>query len=651
MMISRRIYRYMLSAALLLLALFTTACDHERSYSMEQSDVYAYVMPDGDLYVEEMHTYRFNGSYNRVTRHLAVKERSQVEFFEAYELESHERSSLPLDELPLLDSGYDEESGFFYASSPSEDETRHYFYRYRISQVVKRTKQAADLDWSFFEQNDQELNQVNIDVFLPDRFTGVDVHTFIKDRTRGGVMQKNPHSGAFVRIHYDTLSEIGNARLRVLFPQEVVVDAPFAKQSLSLRATLAAEQEQMKRRIEREQRFEGLRWVLLGLGAAVWGGVMLLWLAPQKVAARRAAQRKDLSLVWTLDPKQVAYIYRRGRLQERDFISGLFSLHQRGMLHISEVQASPRLASDPYAPKVMLQFELIPDLPALSEEDVLLIDWLFTEQEGRRIFYLESITGPTSTEKHSRNELANKRYAALWKLTQRKVKEWSSQLASMEAYHRFAAPSSMYRVALIAAVAVHFTIVILMKYFDAAPYSSLLWTILVLGVAGLWALRSPQPKWVMLLFLGLSMLGGYQVMYGGLAAYHAMVVLGTAAGLLSMPKKSLSKQGLEMYYLLLRWKAQLDAEAGPLQEEGPNRKFVWEMAVLLDAGGWLRKQAELDQQLAGTHRDLDEHAALSACLYTQSHLMPLTASSAATGAHSTHAASSSDGGSAGTGAD
>ena len=54
------------------------------SKSVDQIDVKAYVYPNGDLYVEELHTYLFEGEHSEVERNLEEVRHYGIEFFEAY---------------------------------------------------------------------------------------------------------------------------------------------------------------------------------------------------------------------------------------------------------------------------------------------------------------------------------------------------------------------------------------------------------------------------------------------------------------------------------------------------------------------------------------------------------------------------------------
>ncbi|KRG16157.1 hypothetical protein ACA30_02460 [Virgibacillus soli] len=49
----------------------------------------AFIYPDGDLYVEELYTYTFDGAFNGTTRIIGDDDFSGVEFFEGYEVAAH----------------------------------------------------------------------------------------------------------------------------------------------------------------------------------------------------------------------------------------------------------------------------------------------------------------------------------------------------------------------------------------------------------------------------------------------------------------------------------------------------------------------------------------------------------------------------------
>jgi len=70
---------------LLFILIFLPGWDEEeKSFTIERLDIRAYILEDGDLYVEELYTYDFDGEFNGTTRTIKDNGHDGVEFFEAY---------------------------------------------------------------------------------------------------------------------------------------------------------------------------------------------------------------------------------------------------------------------------------------------------------------------------------------------------------------------------------------------------------------------------------------------------------------------------------------------------------------------------------------------------------------------------------------
>lgn len=70
--------------SLLLSLLLLPGCGKTSSYTIDKVEIMADIMPDGDLYVEELYTYTVHGDYDWMPRHMDAYCGENIEFFETY---------------------------------------------------------------------------------------------------------------------------------------------------------------------------------------------------------------------------------------------------------------------------------------------------------------------------------------------------------------------------------------------------------------------------------------------------------------------------------------------------------------------------------------------------------------------------------------
>src|SRR5690625_1962455 len=102
-----------------------------KSFTIDEVDINAYIYPNGDLYVEELYTYTFNGSYNGTIRTIGDDKFKGIVFFEGYQVaDDAELSTITPENVKPLPVEHDEYT--FKVHQPAKDETKKVFYRYRL---------------------------------------------------------------------------------------------------------------------------------------------------------------------------------------------------------------------------------------------------------------------------------------------------------------------------------------------------------------------------------------------------------------------------------------------------------------------------------------------------------------------------------------
>ena len=81
---NNNVFRIGFLLGILLTIPLIAGCGENRTFYMDQVDIQAQVLNNGDLYVQELYTYRFEGSFNGTTRSIPEKGHQGMQFFEAY---------------------------------------------------------------------------------------------------------------------------------------------------------------------------------------------------------------------------------------------------------------------------------------------------------------------------------------------------------------------------------------------------------------------------------------------------------------------------------------------------------------------------------------------------------------------------------------
>ncbi|MBS4179766.1 DUF2207 domain-containing protein [Lederbergia citrea] len=123
-------------------------------YSITDVLIDAQMMNNGDVIVEEKHTYSFDGDFNGITREIVPKKGAKITSFQA----SEDGAKLKIKKEDHLYKIY--RSG--------SDETIEVILRYRIEGGVTKYKDMTEFYWPFFdERNESSYEQMTITVHPP----------------------------------------------------------------------------------------------------------------------------------------------------------------------------------------------------------------------------------------------------------------------------------------------------------------------------------------------------------------------------------------------------------------------------------------------------------------------------------------------------
>ncbi len=139
-----------------------------RSFSLDRVAIIARVDPDGSLWIDETRTYTYVGRYSWAEFRLPLDRVGSVSDFSLFE--GDRELTVSTSETPgtydLTSSPDELYVRWHYAA---EDETRSFTLRYRISDVVARHPDVAELYYQFVGTiNPQSIGRVEVEVALPE---------------------------------------------------------------------------------------------------------------------------------------------------------------------------------------------------------------------------------------------------------------------------------------------------------------------------------------------------------------------------------------------------------------------------------------------------------------------------------------------------
>lgn len=371
-----------------------------RSLSIDDVHIRVYIAPDGNLLVNEMFTYTFNGSYETVRRSLHAEHHDGVKDFEAYELMNPEASLGFMNKNDLRQLDVKQNNNNYIANLSVNNESKKIVFLYILENAVKSYETYSDMIVPFFgtdNNHDTDLQNVTIDFVFPDKINPDQYYAYFHDK-EGYIVQKTEEAIRF----FTPVSKMKNlTETRLLFPSAIMTEQQKQTEPMSLEKVLKEEEEIIASADSQSSTRNSFSQFLPMLAGLLTVAAILLLLLPQR-RIRSYARPEGLL---TYDPLYLYVIDRAGEKDSYAFLAGVYSLIEKGCVTAGKTMTLTRFQRDPEAPKNTLSFTFRPSSLVLSESENLLLDWLFTRKQslGMRIFSMNNIYGPTKSEKEAKN--------------------------------------------------------------------------------------------------------------------------------------------------------------------------------------------------------------------------------------------------------
>ncbi len=370
-----------------------------RSLSIDDVHIRALITPDGNLLINEMFTYTFDGSYKNVRRSVHKAHHNGVKEFEAYELMNPNASLEAIDKNDMRQLDVHPNDNHYTANLAVKNESKKVVYVYILENAVRSYETYSDVTVPFFgtdSNHDTDIQNVTIDFVFPDKLNSNTYHAFLHDE-EGYVVQKTEEVVRF----FTPISKMRRlTEPRILFPSSIMTGQQKGKEPISLEKALQQEEKagiSVNAISDTQEIFTHFLFLLSGLFIIAAGCLLLL---PQR-RLRSHARPEDLL---KYDP---FYLYIIDRVAVKDpyaLLAGVYSLVEKGCVTVRKASTLTRFQRDPGAPKNTLAFTFHPSTTPLSESEKGLLDWLFTRKQklGQRFFSLNNIYGATKKEKEAK---------------------------------------------------------------------------------------------------------------------------------------------------------------------------------------------------------------------------------------------------------
>ncbi|MFB9827704.1 DUF2207 domain-containing protein [Lederbergia wuyishanensis] len=367
-----------------------------RSFSIDKVHIRAWIQPNGDLLVNEVFAYTFDGEYSTVRRSVHLDGHDGIGKFEAYELLNQNGVPGFIDMSELRTLEVEQKGNDFIASLPASNETKTVFFLYELKNAVRSYDTYSDLTVPFFgtgKNHDSDLHNVTIDFVFPELVKLADYHAFIHEQD-GKLMERNEE---VVRFH-TPISQRGElTEVRLLFPSAIMRDLSKMSAPVSLEKVLEEENKLAHAEFTKTETQSRITTFLYTATVIFTLAALGLVFLPQRFWRGSG----NYSGLLSYDPLQLYVIDRAGKRDHFAFLAGVLSLVEKGLVTISDTKTLTRFARDGEAPEKTLNFTYRTRFGQLSECENMFLDWLFTRRVrgGIRIFSMNNIYGATKAEK------------------------------------------------------------------------------------------------------------------------------------------------------------------------------------------------------------------------------------------------------------
>lgn len=392
--------KFLLSIVFVLLSLSVGIVAEAKSYSIEKLHIKSWIQPNGDLLVNEVFTYSFDGSFSKLRRSFPVEHGENVEQFYAYQLNQLNLEPGFIDQSMMTPLQVTRENNTFYSKIGIPNQQVSYLYVYTLTNGIAAYDKYNKLDVVYFENgdaHDQDYYNVTIDYIFPEtietnKFEGVLYNKVI------GKTEKNNIGIRFITQRSKAFTE---TKTSLVFPAELLSLTQKTKAPLSYEAALANERNEQKNWNKKIAYMDTLTSFIPKVTIAILILMLsFIFFLPQRHFWRNGESGEVINT----DVLYLFFVDKSGKPHPKAFLAGLFSLVEKGAVKVKKEKSALRFKHDPQAPEETLDFRLTAGGLAASNFEKQMISWLFTTRKGSRkwAFHLHDAAGAAKDNRNSK---------------------------------------------------------------------------------------------------------------------------------------------------------------------------------------------------------------------------------------------------------
>lgn len=333
-----------------------------KSYSIDQVNIKAEVLPDGNVQITESRTYTFDGKFSWADYQLPTDKFGNVTLFSLRE--GSQKYYESNDELP--GSYYIEnKNNTFYVRwfYRAKDQTRTFILKYLATDAITVYNDLAELYFKFIgEKNQKEIGIVNININLPQYATKDSVKIWAHGPLHGIINFKNGNVELFInRMPANQYFES-----RIIFPPSWT---PNAKNKLQIdklqdiiseekqwseEANRIREEARQKLRIKTENEQKALP---IAIGVSIILIFIVVWLYRKYGKAFEVPYnlKIDSEIPGNIHPTILCCLFNNKQVYANAISTTIFDLARRDILAIEQIESKNRKW---WEPKIQYIFKL-----------------------------------------------------------------------------------------------------------------------------------------------------------------------------------------------------------------------------------------------------------------------------------------------------
>jgi uncharacterized membrane protein len=352
-------------------------------FSITNVKIDATLQNNGNVEVEETHTYDFDGEFNGITREVVPKEGASISQFTATENGENLR--------------IEKEDDLYKVHRKGADETITVKLHYTIENGIEVYQDVAQFYWPFFdERNDSSYEDLLITIHPPASTDDVIAFGYNEAFTTETLQEDGS-----VLFKLGFVPSNTNADIRVAYPSSLFPNAPLTADKPMKEDILKAEQELLKQ-AESDAKTKETLSTISTIGLPSFAIILFLLMLRDWLRAR--AMRNDFMREGSTSlsvPKQIMslpatiYFTNNNYLQPKAMGAALLDLVRKGFV--------TKVADD--------QFQTIRSKSPLNHENTLM-ELLFDKIGANHIFSLDDLTAYT---KNTKNHIKYNTYQTEWR--------------------------------------------------------------------------------------------------------------------------------------------------------------------------------------------------------------------------------------------